>query len=116
MSDGEIDALARLLGLVVWIGYFTRCEFLWGQTGGERLLGIRVVSKEGLPITVGQSLDRNAAKFIDFRLWGILAFATMGGSPIHQRLGDAWAKTAVVSTAGCSPTLGIERRHQALPD
>lgn len=99
MSDGEIDALARLLALVVWIGYFTLCEFLWGQTVGKRLLGIRVVSKEGLPITVGQSLGRNAARFIDFMLWGIPAFATMAGSPIHQRLGDAWAKSAVVSTA-----------------
>lgn len=95
-SDAEIDAMSRLIGLVVGCGYFVICEAAWGRTLGKAALGLRVVNLSGHHITLGQSLGRNAARYIDLLFFAIPAFAAMSSSPIHERLGDKWAKTAVV--------------------
>ncbi len=95
-SDSEIDAFSRLLGLTIAGGYFIVCEAVWGRTLGKAALGLRVVNLSGDRITFGQSFGRNAARYIDLLFFALPAFVTMSGSPIHQRLGDKWAKTAVV--------------------
>jgi uncharacterized RDD family membrane protein YckC len=95
-SQTEATEMARLLGLLVAAAYFVIAETVWGRTPGKAMLGIRVVNTAGARIDFGQSLGRNAARFIDLLLWGIPAFLSISRSPLHQRLGDKWAGTVVV--------------------
>lgn len=95
------------LGLVLWFVlswfYGGLFEALWnGQTPGKRLLGIRVVSVEGQPITPFQAILRNILREIDaqpvlFYQVGLLA-ATLNDR--FQRLGDLAAGTMVVIEEG----------------
>jgi len=103
------------LGLLLWFGltwfYGGLFEALWnGQTPGKRLMGIRVVSVEGQPITPFQAILRNILRVVDalpvwivylgpipVTLWlyqvGLLA-ALLNNR--FQRLGDLAAGTMVV--------------------
>ena len=57
--------------IVLWAfalnwGYFLTCEWLWhGQTPGKRLLGIRVISRDGTAIAFYQSAVRNFLRVAD---------------------------------------------------
>ena len=83
--------------LVIW-GYYIFFEIVWnGQTPGKRLAGIRVLTTDGRPINVAQSLIRNLVRVVDF-----LPSSYMLGAVVmllnrrSQRLGDLAAGTFVV--------------------
>jgi len=75
---------------VVW-------ETQWlGRTPGKRLLGLRVVRRDGTPPGLVDSLLRNAARAIEVPLLyapGVLCIAL---TPRRERLGDMLAGTLVV--------------------
>jgi uncharacterized RDD family membrane protein YckC len=80
-------------------GYQTFCEaFFNGQTVGKRVLSIRVVSEQGVPITGAQAVLRNLVGAVD----GLLSFCYLLGltsmllTTRFQRLGDLAAGTMVV--------------------
>jgi uncharacterized RDD family membrane protein YckC len=84
--------------VLVW-GYGSTCEGLFnGQTLGKRLMGIRVVSDRGVPITGAQAVIRNLVGVVD----GFAPFMYMPGlvcmflTRRFQRLGDLAAGTMVV--------------------
>ena len=81
---------------VVWIIYFPIVESIRGQTLGKLILGLRVVTKNGHPISFGQAFKRHLVDAIDFFFFGIVAFITIKNTPDHQRVGDLWAKTLVI--------------------
>jgi uncharacterized RDD family membrane protein YckC len=69
----------------------------WGATPGKRVLGLKVIMDNGLPITPAASLIRNllrAADFLPF-LYGFAA-VSMLVRPDFKRLGDLAAATLVV--------------------
>lgn len=90
--------------------------FLFGQSPGKMLLGIKVVSLSGEQASVSQYLLRWLTRFIDFGfLWGFLllvssdtilgillligsliSFIQFVSSNLNQRLGDKVAGTAIV--------------------
>lgn len=78
--------------------YGILCEWLWqGQTVGKRLVGIRVMDRDGLPIGIAQIIVRNLLRPVDmlpvfYLLGGAFALFTRNG----QRLGDLAANTVVV--------------------
>ena len=89
--------------MVIWfvLGwfYFGLFEALWnGQTPGKRLMGIRVVSVEGQPITPFQAILRNILRIADAQPAGLylvgLVAATLNDR--FQRLGDLPSGTMVV--------------------
>jgi uncharacterized RDD family membrane protein YckC len=89
-----------LVGMFVltW-GYGAFCEGLFnGQTVGKHVMGIRVVSERGVPISGAQAVLRNLIGSVD----GLVPFfyqtalASMILSPKFQRLGDLAAGTMVV--------------------
>jgi uncharacterized RDD family membrane protein YckC len=93
--------LTSLLTILFFFGYFIICEMLWsGHTVGKRALGIRVVSRAGLPLTFSASLLRNIARLVDmlpvipcpYLVGAIAIFA----SSKNQRLGDMMAGTLVI--------------------
>jgi uncharacterized RDD family membrane protein YckC len=91
-------ALAVLLIFVLAWGYFIFFELIWnGQTPGKRMVGIRVLTSRGEPVTLLHSLVRNLVRLVD-----ALPSAYMIGSIAilvtrrSQRLGDLAAGTIVV--------------------
>src|SRR5205814_10664211 len=83
-------ALRIVLFFAISIGYGILCEWYWrGQTVGKRLLGLRVMDRQGLRLQPSQIITRNLLRFAD----GLPLFYLLGGltSLVNrkgQRLGD----------------------------
>jgi uncharacterized RDD family membrane protein YckC len=80
-------------------GYGAFCEGIFnGQTVGKRVMGIRVVSERGVPISGAQAVLRNLVGAVDglFPFFYQPALASMVVSSKFQRLGDLAAGTMVV--------------------
>jgi uncharacterized RDD family membrane protein YckC len=91
--------MALVAYFVLTWGYGAVCEGLFnGQTLGKRILGIRVVSDRGVPITGAQAVLRNLVGIVDGPLpFGfMLGLASMILTRKFQRLGDLAAGTMVV--------------------
>jgi len=83
--------ITLLMGYVL---YGTTMESLIrGQTLGKKLLGLRVLSVAGTPITFSQALTRNLFKFLEMVTIGVGACFL---SDRLQRFGDVLAGTVVV--------------------
>jgi uncharacterized RDD family membrane protein YckC len=101
LTLGSISGLG--LALVAYFaltwGYGAACEGLFnGQTPGKRLMGIRVVSDRGVPITGAQAVLRNLVGVVDGAVpfWFLLGLPSMVLTRKFQRLGDLAAGTMVV--------------------
>ncbi|HMK37519.1 MAG TPA: RDD family protein [Desulfomonilaceae bacterium] len=93
-----IIALAILVYGVVVIGYFILFEYLWsGSTPGKKSQEIRVIRKDGRPITFLDATVRNVLRFVDLLAdvypMGLLV---MFLDSKNRRLGDMAAGTLVV--------------------
>lgn len=68
-----------------------------GATPGQRMMGLRVVSETGGPVTIAQSFVRNVLRVVDFMpvCYGLGIFVALG-SKRFQRLGDIAARALVV--------------------
>jgi uncharacterized RDD family membrane protein YckC len=101
VSLGTISGFGLFLPafFVLNFGYGATCEALLnGQTPGKRVVGIRVVSDQGVPITGAQAMLRNLLWAFD-GIWPFVylpAVACMLLSGRFQRLGDLAAGTIVV--------------------
>lgn len=94
--------------LMIWFfvlqwGYFLFFEWLWqGQTPGKRLMGIRVLGREGTSPSFFQSAVRNLVRSVDaLPTFGLipcygLGFAVCAANSDSRRLGDLAAGTLVV--------------------
>lgn len=100
-------AVHAVLFFVINWGYFVFFEWFWGgQSLGKRALNLRVLSDDGVRITLQQSAIRNLLRVVDslpliYLVGGAVAF----GHPQGKRLGDMAAGTVVV-----------QERHLSLPD
>lgn len=100
-SDSATTWLVALFGLLsfaIFWGYYIFFETLWnGQTPGKRRNGLRVIRRNGTPVTAGEVVIRNLVRIIDllpaFYGVGIVAMFIDGQS---RRLGDLAAGTLVV--------------------
>jgi uncharacterized RDD family membrane protein YckC len=117
LALGSIGAFGLGIGgaMIIWfvLGwfYFGLFEALWnGQTPGKRLMGLRVVSIEGQPITPFQAILRNLLRVVDLLPPAFIPIGP-GSIPVSlclvglfammlnnrfQRLGDLPAGTMVV--------------------
>lgn len=89
------------VALVVLLGYFPLFEGLWnGQTPGKRAQRLRVVQRDGRPVTALPVLVRNLVRIVDFlpTLYGVGVVVVVLTSR-SQRLGDLAAGTLVVREA-----------------
>jgi uncharacterized RDD family membrane protein YckC len=73
--------------------YFFICEALWGQTLGKRLLGLRVLMRDGRPATASAVSARTVLRLIDDGPLGLLVMVCSGRR--RQRLGDLLGGTIV---------------------
>ena len=85
------------LFLLMW-GYFLLFEWLWdGQTPGKRLLGIRVIRRNGTSLGFGGAAVRNIVRVVDMLpAFYAFGFAVAASNRQHLRLGDLAADTLVV--------------------
>jgi uncharacterized RDD family membrane protein YckC len=84
--------------LLTW-GYGAFCEGVFnGQTLGKRLVGVRVISEMGVPLTGAQAVLRNLVGAVDglFPFFYLLGLSSMILTRRFQRLGDLAAGTMVV--------------------
>lgn len=90
--------LAALLGFLVLLGYPTAFEtFARGRTPGKMVMGLRVITLEGAPVTFRHAAVRAALGLVDFAMTsGVAAVVSALVSRRHQRLGDHIAGTVVV--------------------
>jgi len=92
---GLFLAVSLIFAFGGWWGYFLLFELVWnGQSPGKRLLGLRVVRRDGRPLDFVTALVRNVLRWIDqAALIGVFAMVVDGSS---RRLGDIAAGTIVV--------------------
>lgn len=105
LSADELDqslawllAVMGLLAFAFFWGFYIFFELLWnGQSPGKRLVGLRVIRKDGTPITLTESFVRNLVRLIDFlpAYYGVGVVA-MFIDEQSRRLGDMAAGTLVV--------------------
>lgn len=93
-----VIAVASLLSLAIFWGYYIAFEVFWnGQTPGKRLFHLRVLRSTGYPVTLADVIIRNFVRAIDllpnFYAAGVI---TMMITKKAQRLGDLAAGTVVV--------------------
>jgi uncharacterized RDD family membrane protein YckC len=98
LSAGLGLALTILAYFLISVGYSILCEWRWGgQTLGKRLLRLRVVDEQGLPLRLPQLVLRNLLRAVDaLPLLYLLGGLCVVLSPRLQRLGDLAAGTLVV--------------------
>jgi uncharacterized RDD family membrane protein YckC len=97
-AQSWVAALAGLLSFAIFWGYYLFFELTWnGQSPGKRRIGIRVIRRDGTPITLVESLVRNLVRVVDFLPAGYgVGIITMFIHPQSCRLGDLAAGTLVV--------------------
>lgn len=83
--------------------YHFFCEGIHGATLGKLCCGICVVSEDGKPSTMKGAMVRTLAYYIDSIFFGGVAYTSMDKSPLNQRYGDKWGKTAVFKNNEIAP-------------
>jgi uncharacterized RDD family membrane protein YckC len=101
-SGSTVTGIFLLLMFVINWGYNVVFEMgRHGATPGQRMMGLKVASVTGAPVTLAQSVTRNLLRMIDFMPFGYLAGLVCAFSNRRfQRLGDLVADTVVVYAAG----------------
>ena len=101
MASGSkwILAIATIVLYLVFAGYFSFFEWIWGgQTPGKRWMKLRVIREDGRPITFWEACVRNLIRTFDifpvpFYSVGLISVFI---STRDQRIGDMVAGTVVV--------------------
>jgi uncharacterized RDD family membrane protein YckC len=84
---------SALVGMSAFLLYFPLLEGRFGQTLGKRLLGLRVLKEDGLPIGFREAFIRRLSYYFEFLPIDALFIFF---NPKHQRAFDIIARTIVV--------------------
>ena len=93
------------LGEIGYIAYHTFCEGIHGATIGKLCCGLCVVREDLKPSNLKGALIRTLAFYIDSLFFGLVGYSSMSKSPLNQRYGDVWGRTAVVNVKELAPEL-----------
>lgn len=106
-----LAAVFVLVQLVIESGYFLFFELaMQGRSPGKRVMGLRVMRDAGLPVTLRESLMRNALRIVDWLPgYYVIGLVSMVMSKQGKRLGDIAAGTVVIR-------LDRVERPRPLPD
>jgi uncharacterized RDD family membrane protein YckC len=94
------SAAAALAAIAAELTYFFLAESLTGQTLGKKLLGLRVVRRDGRPLTPQAVAGRTVFRLIETGPLGLIVMVLSGRR--RQRLGDLAVGT-VVTRASFEP-------------
>ncbi len=98
LIGGAAQGLEMLGSFLIYWSYPVFCELRFqGATAGKKVMGLKVVMDNGVPVTLSASLLRNFLLFADFLpLFFLTGANLMLFHPQHKRLGDIAAGTVVV--------------------
>ena len=95
-NSAAVTIVVSLTAFVVVVLAPALCETFWnGRTPGKALLGLRVVTTDGGPISLRHAMVRGLLQVVELPL-GIAVLIALG-NPRSQRLGDLAAGTFVIS-------------------
>lgn len=110
----KVSVISFLGGAIGTLTYEAFAEGLGGTTVGKLVCGLRVISVDRRPCTVGKAIGRNLAYYVDALFFGIVGYSAMTRDRrVMQRHGDRWAGTLVVrassmpASAARSPGVGV---------
>ena len=89
------------IGSLLFLIYFSFFSFYGGQTPGKMILGIRVVTADGLPLSWIRGTFRTFSYYLDLLTLG-LGFLMATVPPWKRALHDLVTRTAVIRTRGGS--------------
>jgi uncharacterized RDD family membrane protein YckC len=118
-SESGFWFILLLMFAVDWFFHVFFEIFFQGQSPGKKLLGLRVILRDGSPVNVRASFLRGALKFADTYLMLFqIALCSMLFSKGFNRLGDHAAGTVVVYTSASRaqlkfPMLPSASKHEA---
>ena len=92
----ELITWPALFSFLCWLAYYIYLEKTKGATLGKMVIGIRVISAGGGPLSWGQSIVRNLLRLVDGFVFYLLGAILIWTSSRNQRLGDLFAGTIVV--------------------
>lgn len=102
LASGVFDIAIVLSSLMFAVAYSTLCLERFGATPGKLLLGLRVVTTYGEPLTFNRALARSLAELLSSALFfGGYSMAVGDGRTLHDRI----CSTEVVGVeqgAGCN--------------
>ena len=99
--------------VAVCLLYFFLCEALWGCTLGKRLLGLRVLMRDGEPATAKAVALRTSTRIVEDGPIGLAVFLASGKR--RGRLGDLIGDTIVARPAPGLPRAGFSPLLIAVP-
>lgn len=113
------------IGVAFWTILFFALEWFYpvafelgrrGATPGKRVLGLKVIMDNGLPVTPAASLTRNLLRFADFlpALYGFAAVSMLLRRDC-KRLGDIAAATLVVYQPRQASPIGLQEVEPLAP-
>jgi len=109
-------ALYGLMAFLILYAYFFFFEWLWqGQTPGKRLLRLRVMQTNGMPITYWHAFTRNIIRIADFLpvMYGVGAVVALLDDS-NRRAGDLLAGTIVARERIDTPAEKVLDIHTAV--
>ena len=99
-SGFELNGAPALLLFLIGFGYYIVLEVVLGGTLGKLVVGIRVYTVDGQPISWGASVIRNLLRIVDGFFGYLVGAIFVWTSDQKQRLGDRAAKTVVAKKLG----------------
>ncbi|MER0239275.1 RDD family protein [Fulvimarina sp. MAC8] len=127
-SDNAIEAILALLFFFIGTPYYIVSELMMnGRTLGKKMMGLRVISRDGFGLSTHQIVVRNLTKEVEVFLpigyliggagdsgwtlllmfvWVAIVFVVPARNRFNQRIGDIAAGTAVI----------VDPRPMLLPD
>jgi uncharacterized RDD family membrane protein YckC len=112
VATGASRSLSTLLMSLV-LGYFFLCEGLWGQTIGKRVMGLRVLMRDGRAATASAVSARTVLRLIEDNPIGLIAMVLSGRR--RQRIGDLLGGTIVARATPGLPHAELSPMHLVYP-
>ena len=92
-----VNGIKALVPQIFWFFYLPFCEWKTATTFGHWSAGLKIISENGKPISLGQSLKRRLSDTFEISwCFGLVAFIVVKSTEKKQRVGDIIAKTLVV--------------------
>jgi len=103
-GSGGVHALLYIILIVIDVIWYVLYWAYWpfghnGQTVGMRVMGLRILSRDGGPATFAQLVIRSILLVLFTPLSLLVGIITMMFSRYRQRVGDHMAKTLVVRSS-----------------
>lgn len=98
-GDYSMTGLFPLIVFLSWLILTVGIEVSLGATLGNTIVGIKPIPISGInrKLTFIESFKRHLLDPIDMFFFGLVGFIVLQTTEHHQRVGDLWARTVVVS-------------------